>query len=153
MNTVLWNPANHSYDWAKHEDFDKESVPCHWDVLYPDSVEQAWAVAYGVPPDRATSAALMDTFWQNHGGWSQPAATDTYYDAGPPDCQAKTCDHPVEYWPLAGNAFIRAGNPTEAAVGAKSIHDGAIAAHRQRPFSVGWAGMLLRLEALVMQHR
>jgi len=149
MNTVLWNGANQSYDWAKHLDHDRESVPCRWDILYPDAVEEAWAVAYGVPTTRAVKTHLMDMFWNpgNHGDWKDPNGEDWYYDASA--CPNSTCKQPVGYWPLVGLAFIKAGNMAEAAAGARSIHDAAVADDRAKPFSVGWAGMLVRLELAV----
>ena len=150
MNTVLWNPANQSYDWAKHLDHDMESVPCRWNILYPDAVEEAWAVAYRVPTTKAVSRHLMDQFWDpgNHGDWKDPNAQDWYYDAAA--CRGQDCKQPVGYWPLVGLAFIRAGNPGQAAIGAQSIHDASVAANRAGPFSVGWAGMLVRLELATM---
>jgi hypothetical protein len=150
MNTVLWNPANRSYDWAKHLDHNKESVPCRWNVLYPDAVEEAWAVAYGVPPNRDTRQHLMDMFWNpgNHGDWKDPGAMDWYFDAAA--CPGTTCRQPVGYWPLVGIAFSRAGNTREAATGAQHIHDYEIGHGRAKPLSVGSAGMLVRLELLTM---
>ena len=148
MNTVLWNPTNQSYDWAKHLDNQMESVPCDWSILYPDAVEEAWAVAYGVPTDHATSEQLMNHFYYGgtggHSDWKDPTAMDTYYDAAA--CPGTTCQQPVAYWPLVGIAFLKSGNAQEAALGAQSIHDAEVAAHRHKPFSVGWAGMLVRLE-------
>ena len=151
MNTVMWNSSNHTYDWAFHgAQGNFQKVPCDWSVLYPDSVEQAWAVAYGVP-NATVASQLMSTFAQNQPNWDHPNAQATYYDAAA--CPGTTCQQPVGYWPPVGWAFHRVGDSVEASAGARSIHAGAVADHRAKPFSVGWDGMLLRLEIFAMTHR
>ena len=110
-------------------------------------------MAYGVPPYKARSRHLMDMFWDpgNHGDWKDPGAKDTYYDAA--SCPGTECQQPVGYWPLVGFAFIHAGNGREAVIGAQSIHDYAVRTKRARPFSVGWAGMLVSVAASMVRSK
>ena len=128
-----------------------------WDLAAPQAATslaghppEAWAVAYGVP-NATVASQLMSTFAQNQPNWDHPNAQATYYDAAA--CPGTTCQQPVGYWPPVGWAFHRVGDSVEASTGARSIHAGAVADHRAKPFSVGWDGMLLRLEILAMTHR
>ena len=41
----LWNPRVDAYDWAVHGD--GVHAVTNWSVLYPDAMQQAWAVAFG----------------------------------------------------------------------------------------------------------
>jgi hypothetical protein len=132
----LWDPATGAYDWALHENGDR--VPCDWTVLYPDTVEQGWAVAYGaVPADRA--AALMNHVESAEPQWDQPTATANYYDG-------TVSQHTVDFWSIVGWGFDRVGHRAEAAEAAASIRSGAWSLNRQLPFTDGFQGQLIRLE-------
>ena len=43
---TLWNSRTQSYDWAVHEDGFHQ--PTNWSLLYPDALQQAWVVAFGL---------------------------------------------------------------------------------------------------------
>lgn len=132
----LWDPATNAYDWARHENGDVATND--WSVLYPDSVEQAWAVAFGaVPSDRAV--ALMSTLHGEEPNWDQPTATANYYDG-------TVYPHEVDFWSIVGWAFAAVGDANGAADGAANIRAGAWAMNRQLPFTDGFEGQLIRLE-------
>lgn len=131
----LWNPQTGAYDWAEHGDGFRQ--PANWDVLYPDAVEQAWAVAYGlVEPDRAS--ALMARFLSAQPLWDRPTATATYWDGVP-------YPHPVGFWPVAGWALRAVGDDAGASAAAAHIRDGAWEINRQPPFTAGAQAQLLLL--------
>jgi hypothetical protein len=132
---TLWNDSTQAYDWAKHGNGVR--IPTDWTVLYPDSVEQAWAVAYAVTEGRG--AALMAHFASAQPDWDQPTATVSCYDGYVYPCQAG-------YWPLAGWGSFTAGDPNNGQLGAASIRAAAIAVNRSWPFTSGVDGQLIVLE-------
>jgi hypothetical protein len=119
----LWNPGTGSYDWAVHEDGARAVT--HWDLLYPDALQQAWAVAFGaVPAARATE--LMARFGTSQPRWDQPGAVGGY-------------------WPVAGWAYLRVGDAARAARAATSIGAAATTAGRAWPYTPANAAQLIGL--------
>lgn len=116
----LWNTATGAYDWAVHETGVR--TPTNWTVLYPEALQQAWAVAFGaVPKDRAKT--LMARFGAEQPRWDQP-----------PD-----------YWPVAGWAYLRIGDTARAGAAATAIQNKAAATARAWPYTPANAGQLIGL--------
>ena len=133
---TLWNPERGAYDWAKHGNGVR--IPTDWSVLYPDSVEQAWAVGFGMVTG-ARAADLMDHVRSAHPEWSDPTATGRFYDG-------HVTEQSVGYWSPVGFGFQRVGQAAEAAAGAARIRTAATVAGRAWPFTSGEAGRLILLE-------
>jgi hypothetical protein len=121
----LWNATTGSYDWAVHEDGTR--VATHWDVLYPDALQQAWAVAFGAVPG-SRGPAVMARFDAEQPRWDQPSTAGGY-------------------WPVAGWAFLRVGATARAADGAARILTGATDANRAWPYTPANAGQLIGLRS------
>jgi hypothetical protein len=130
---ALWNPLTESYDWAVHENGVR--VPTNWATLYPDSMEQAWAVAFGVV-DGSRAAALLQKFAAQHPEWSTPTAPTTI------DGHADV----VGYWPAIAWAFRRIGLGPYADDAVVTIRAAALGAARAWPFSTAHAGALIVAE-------
>jgi hypothetical protein len=131
---ALWNPATGAYDWAKHDTGARQ--PTNWRVLYPDALQQVWAVAFGlVDPERA--AGLVARFDAAQPRWDRPMAT-AVYDNG---------RRAVGYWALVGWAYARIGRPQRAQAAAARIRAAAAGAHRQWPFTPSDAAQLVILQA------
>lgn len=131
---ALWNPATGAYDWAKHDTGARR--PTNWRVLYPDALQQVWAVAFGlVDPERA--AGLVARFDAAQPRWDRPMAT-AVYDNG---------RRAVGYWALVGWAYARIGRPQRAQAAAARIRAAAAGAHRQWPFTPSDAAQLVILQA------
>jgi hypothetical protein len=131
---ALWNPATGAYDWAVHDTGARTTTA--WAYLYSDSLQQAWAVAFGVT-DTSRGAALMSHFTSSHPQWAQPTASDLY-SGGTTEA--------VSYWPMAAIALERSGDHAGAAAATTSIEQAATAANRAWPFTPALAGQLLLLE-------
>lgn len=132
---LLWNSERQAYDWAKHGDGYRQ--PTDWRMLYPDAVEQAWAVAFGlVDPPR--SHDLMARFLQAQPNWDRPTAMATYWDGTP-------YAHRVGFWPVVGWAFGSVGDAARAAAGGAHIREGAWEINRQPPYTSGAQGALILL--------
>ena len=126
----LWNPQTGAYDWAVHGDGSHASTD--WGRLYPDAMQQAWAVSFGlVTGDRAKQ--LMATFAAAQPAWSSPTATADV------EGQAR----PVGYWAVPGLAYRLVGNAPRAAAAVLSIEAAADATGRAWPFTPADAGELL----------
>jgi hypothetical protein len=133
----LWDTSAANYHYAKYDSGVLQSST--WAFLYPDALEQAWAVAYGVTAaDRST--ALMSTFTQAQPRWSDPTATATF-DSG---------TQTVGYWPVAGWALLRANRAADALAAAASIRQAAVAAGRVWPYTSGNSGQLIVLESAAL---
>ena len=130
---ALWNPATTAYNWAVHENGVR--LPNRWSVLYSDSLQQAWAVAFGmVDPSRA--AALAQLFTVSQPNWAKPLDV-ALFDSG---------TQTVGYWPMAGLGLRLAGNPA-GALGTATIRAGSMTTGRAWPFTTGNAGQLILLES------
>jgi hypothetical protein len=125
----LWNPALQSYDWAVHDDGTHATT--NWTNLYPDALEQMWAVGFGLATGtRATQ--LVSTFAATHPNWDKPASTDI----------SNGTAGPVEYWPVAGWAMDAAGLTEQAATGAANIRSAELSVARAWPYTPASAGQL-----------
>jgi hypothetical protein len=123
----LWNPDTKAYDWAAHDG----GARAHADlsVLYPDAMEQIWAVAFGlVPRNRATS--LLTRIKALHPELASP-------DASTPDGQQ------VGYWPWAAAAWLAVGDRAEANRLLTAIDSAAATTGRPWPFTTGTAGQIM----------
>ncbi|MDX6207482.1 MAG: hypothetical protein QOF39_3539 [Frankiales bacterium] len=130
----LWNAATASYDWARHGDGSQTSTD--WANLYPDSMEQSWAAAFGLAaPDRAV--ALQNTVIAAHPLWDRPGASDL----------SNGVPAQVGYWPTAGWALLRSGATNQAAMAATYIRTASLSTGRAWPFTTGTAGQLIVLES------
>jgi hypothetical protein len=128
----LWNPTTGAYDWAKHENGARQ--PTDWSILYPDALQQAWPVGFGlVSGPRSTE--LMARFDAAQPNWDRPGAM-AVNASGPA---------PVEYWTVAGWAFARIGQPARAALAGDRMRAAAMAVDRAWPFHTGIAGSLVTL--------
>jgi hypothetical protein len=96
--TGLWDPASATYAWAKHE----SGAPARADlrVLYPDAMEQLWAVAFGLVP-RKVAPGLVQRISALHPELADPTATAVM--AWGPDTAG--------YWPLAARGRSRVPTP------------------------------------------
>jgi hypothetical protein len=138
---TLWNPATEAYDWALHANGYRQVADLT--VLYPDSVEQVWTVAYGVS-DASRSSQIMTRFGAQQPAWDRPTATATFWDGTP-------YRHTVDFWPVVGWAYAAAGDPSTPAIGASHIRDGAWQINRQAPYTSGAQGQLIVLESPTRQ--
>jgi hypothetical protein len=130
----LWNGPSGAYDWAVHSTGARQAT--NWTLLYSDSLQQAWAVTYGLSTG-TQAQGVITRFTTSQPKWANPTAT-ALNTAG---------TGPVGYWPAAGLALQRTGQTAQAAVAATSIRDAALAAGRAWPFDSGVAGMQLLLES------
>ena len=131
----LWNAEAQAYDWAEHANGVRQ--PANWAMLYPDAVEQAWVVAYGLA-ESARADEMMTRLAAEHPDWDRPTAMDTYWDGQP-------YAHPVAFWPMVGWAFAAVGDAARASAGADHIRDGAAAIGRNLPLTAGSQGQLVVL--------
>jgi hypothetical protein len=131
----LWNPSTSSYDWAEHADGAR--VPTDWHNLYPDGLQQVWAVAYGlVSPARAV--ALMAQFEAHQTSWDSPGAPAV----------VDGVRQPAGYWAVGGWAYLRIGKISRAAAAEQRIRSAAASSLRAWPFTPADAGQLINLGAM-----
>lgn len=128
----LWNPRRGAYDWAVHAHGVRQ--PTNWHVLYPDALQQTWAVAFGlVRGERAR--ALMRRFAREQPRWDRPAAI-ARFRSGP---------RSVGYWAPAAWAFARVGDLPRSRLAARRLRRAALARGRAWPFTPADAGQLVML--------
>jgi hypothetical protein len=130
----LWHSATGAYDWAKHDTGVRQGT--NWRVLYPDALQQAWAVAFGLV-DRERAAWLVARFDAAQPRWDRPMAT-ALYDKG---------RRAVGYWALVGWAYARIGQPQRARAAAARIRAAAAATSRRWPFTPSDAGQLVVVQS------
>lgn len=129
----LWNAQTGSYDWAVHSDGARTATD--WSRLYPDALQQPWAVAFGlVTGERAQ--IVMDRFQREQPSWDNPTAT-ALYSSGP---QA------VGHWAPVGWGLLAVGGSERAQAAARSIGSSALATNRAWPFTPSDAGQLIILQ-------
>jgi hypothetical protein len=129
----LWNPSTGAFDWAVHADGTRTST--NWAIFYPDALEQAWPVAFGLI-DGEPAASIMTQFAAHQPQWAQPGMVAQYSDA------IRT----VGYWAPVGWAFARVGRTDLAGAGAATIRAAADAVNRAWPFNSADAGELIVLD-------
>ena len=127
----LWNATTASYDWALHDS--GAHVVTRWSVLYSDSLQQAWAVAFGMV-DAPRAGTLAGSFNAMQPNWAKPLAT-AIFDGGTQN---------VGYWPVAGLSLTLVGNAA-GALGATTIRTAALSSGRAWPFTTASAGQLILL--------
>jgi hypothetical protein len=125
-----WNAAASSYDWAKHESGQWQQTD--WSHLYSDSMQQIWAVAYGLA-DTSVRSTLVSTFLSAQPSWDLPTVMATY-DSG---------QHLVGYWAPAAWAMQRVGRTDLAARAVERLRAGATTSNRAWPFTPSDAGQLI----------
>lgn len=130
---ALWNPVTGAYDWAKHGDGARQRT--NWTVLYPDALQQVWAVAFGLT-DRRRGALLVARFDAAQPRWDQPTAT-ALDDRG---------RRKVGYWTPVGWAHVRVGELRAARAAAVRIRAAAEDAGRRWPFTPSDAAQLIMLQ-------
>ncbi|HEV3364664.1 MAG TPA: hypothetical protein VG795_11120, partial [Acidimicrobiia bacterium] len=130
----LWNAANGSFDWAKHDS--GVTVANDWSFLYSDALQQAWAVAFGLV-DRARGDSLMTRLNAAQPNWALPASTAVFSGGS---------TQTVGYWPVAGWAYASLTSAL-APSAVTSIRSAAISADRAWPFTTGNAGQLIIFES------
>ena len=129
---ALWDTTSGTYDWAVHENGVHQ--PTDLGQLYPDAMQQAWAVAFGlVPPARA--AALMDRVTAAQPAWDDPTATALV------DGERRAAG----YWVPAAWAVAGVGENGPATEAGDRILAAADADDRLWPFTPSDAGQLLVL--------
>jgi hypothetical protein len=128
----LWNPRRGAYDWAKHGNGVRH--PTDWHILYPDALQQTWAVAFGLV--RGTRArALMRRFAREQPRWDRPSAIARFASG----------HHAVGYWAPAAWAFARVGDRRRSRLAARRLREAATGAARAWPFTPSDAGQLIVL--------
>ncbi len=126
----LYDATTGAYDWAVHGDGARQSTD--WTQLYPDALQQVWAVAYGlVPAPRAD--AIVARFLAAHPDWDRPDAVARI------DGEVRE----VGFWVPSAWALSRVGLSEGAAAGVGHIRAAAEDDGLRWPFTVGDAGQLL----------
>jgi hypothetical protein len=131
----MWNEQSGAYDWASHQDGNRQ--PTNWDVLYPDGVEQVWAVAFRLVTG-SRSQQLMRHFAEAQPNWDSPTAL-ALYTAGL---------EPVGYWALVARGFALIGDRRVASIAVARLRANALASGRAWPFTPADAGQLIALTDL-----
>lgn len=130
----LWNANTESFDWAKHSTGAQTATA--WANLYPDALQQPWAVAFNVVT-AGTATRLLARFEAAHPNWDRPNST----------ALIDGTEQRVGYWAPVGWAYLRTGNRERAATAARRIRNAARAAGRAWPFTPADAGQLIVLQA------
>ena len=131
----LWDPATNAYDWALHDGGPRQSTD--WSILYPDAMEQMWAVAFGLVP-QSRAADLVNEFAAAQPSWAQPTALGKERGS-----TAGVFSSVVSYWPLAALAFSAVGQTAQAASAEASIGNAATSASDVWPYSPAISGELI----------
>lgn len=134
----LWNPRSGGFDWARGAG--RTSSAPSWTVLYPDAMENVWAIAYGLATP-AQAASIL-----SHLGRTQPWWTDPDQSASI-GTGSDVSQQPVGYWPVGGWALILTGQKSQALSAAAIIGTGAAAQQRTWPFTTADAGELIALQS------
>lgn len=134
----LWNRAAGGFDWAMVPN-GTTSTPT-WTVLYPDVMENAWAVAYGLASP-VQAASIVSHLDRQQPQWAEPDHAALSNISGAVSQQA------VGYWPVAGWALTLTGHTSDALDAAATISAGAAAERRTWPYTVADAGQLIALQS------
>jgi hypothetical protein len=128
----LWNARRGAYDWAVHQDGSHATT--NWSVLYPDAMEQAWTVSFGLAPG-ARGAALLDRLNTAQPSWASPAGIATFGDG-----RSK-----VGYWPVAAWPLSSYGRSVSGVLG--TLRSAMRRSRRVWPFTSATAGQLMVAES------
>lgn len=137
----LWNAGDGAFDWAKGDSGTANTT--NWNNLYPDTMEQAWAVGLGLTSKVQTQA--IESHLNTQRSWENPDGSAQMMLNG--DTQQGT----VGYWPMAGLAVSHHIGPVRSA--RNSITDGAVHSVFQWPFNTGVMGQLMLLRRAGLQLR
>jgi hypothetical protein len=130
----LWDARTGTYDWAVHED--GQQAHADLTVLYPDAMEQVWAIAFGlVPQKRATP--LLSRIKALHPELDSP-------NSAMPGGEGAEL---VGYWPWAAAAWLVTGDRVEADRLLTAIDSAALSAGRPWPFTSASSGQVMVLAA------
>lgn len=129
---AMWDPAEGAFCWARHAD--GFCQPTNWAQLYPDALEQMWAVAYGLATP-SQGAAITSRFLADHPEWDHPSAPALVNGS-----QATAGYHAVAGWGL-----IQAGDTAAASAAAGAIQAGADSSGMAWPFTPADAATLIIL--------
>jgi len=132
----LWNPTTASYDWARAGASTSSDTTTDWTVLYPDALEQIWAVGWGATTS-AQATTILAQFLADQPDWDQPTAS------APQRGPAEVSPAPVGYWPFASAAFLAAGDRDSETKAATSFQADVDAADGAWPWNSGTAGELI----------
>lgn len=130
---TLWDDQTGAFDWAKGDTGWVQQT--NWKSLYPDSAEQAWAVAFGLTTSSERST-IMANFTANQPNWASPTATAQFMTNG------ALTSGTVGYWPTPALAFQQSGDQSTLVTSADSITAAAAATSYAWPFDTGAAGQL-----------
>lgn len=131
----LWNRRADGFDWARTGNGTMAATS--WTVLYPDAMENAWAVAYGLA-SQTQAAKILTHLEQQQPRWAEPDQ---------PAAGGAGAGQQVGYWPVAGWAFTLAGQRGGALDAALTISSGTAADQRVWPFTTADAGELIALQS------
>jgi len=132
---TLWDPSTKAYDWAEGNGGARQATV--WSNIYPDALEQLWAVTYGlVPAARATE--LLTEFQAAQPNWAQP--TDQAMERG---TSAGVFLSTISYWPIGVWAYAAAGQTALATADEASIRSAAAAANYAWPYTPAIAAELI----------
>jgi len=129
---ALWNNSTGSFDWALNSSGRRAITD--WSSLYPDAMEEVWAVAYGLAtPTEAQD--ITQALAAHHPNWDEPTS------------QALVAGRlaPVSYWPVGAWAEENVGNDALRAIA--SIRAAAESSGEAWPYNTGAAGELIIAEA------
>lgn len=138
---TLWNPSLGAYNWAAFPD--GFTQPSNWAVLYPDDLEQMWAVAFGLASS-STATSLTSEFLARQSQWDQPSAQALQ------NLNGNDVDQTVEFWPVVVWALVATGQSQAATAGEASIQADAAAHDDDWPYTPGTAGELIVGESLLL---
>jgi hypothetical protein len=134
----LWNPRSGGFNWAR--DSNGTSTAPSWTVLYPDVMENVWAVAYGLATP-AQAASILSHLERMQPRWAQPDQSAPY------EANGVVSRQPVGYWPQGGWALTLTGQGNQALNAAATISAGAAARQLSWPFVTADAGVLIALQS------
>jgi len=132
----MWDASTGSFNWAMNPDGVPQATD--WQIMYPDGMEQAWAVLFGLASP-AQSATIVSHLTAADATWDVPTALVTNRQNG------DFLTQPVGWWPLTGLAFAAEGDHALAAQGAAQISAAATAVGDAWPYTTGNAGQLILL--------
>ncbi len=134
----LWNPHSGGFDWAAGAG--KTSSAPSWTVLYPDAMENVWAIAYGLATP-AQAASILSHLGRTQPWWTEPDQSASIGTDG------HVSQQPVGYWPVGGWALNLTGQRSQALSAAAIIGTGAAAERRTWPFTTADAGELIAVRS------
>jgi hypothetical protein len=134
----LWNPHFGGFNWARVSN-GTTSAPS-WTVLYPDAMENVWAIAYGLAAP-AQAASILSHLERMQPRWAEPD------QSAPIDTNGVVSQQSAGYWPVAGWALTLTGQKNQALNAAATISVGAAAQRRTWPFTTADAGGLIALRS------